>query len=234
MPSFDIIREVETVNSFRVSGIMDMFDIKSQDSIKEKFSGAIDIEDKNWNIGVIVGGSGTGKSTIGKEVFGDWYFNGFEYKSSAVVDDMPKDRTLKEISEAFFSVGFGSPPSWLKPYSVLSCGEKMRTDLARSILEKKDVIVFDEFTSVVDRDVAKMGSYALSKAIRRANKKFIAISCHADIIEWIEPDWIFSTDSMQFFFVQKNIQDQQSSLNYGHCQPQKVGVCGKFLKNIII
>ena len=41
-----------------------------------------------WHIGAIVGGSGTGKSTIAKELFGDHIITGFEYKAKSVVDDI--------------------------------------------------------------------------------------------------------------------------------------------------
>ena len=78
----------------------------------------------------------------------------FDYKAKSVIDDMPKNCTMEEIERTFYAVGFGSVPSWLKPYHVLSNGEKMRVDLARAILEN-DFFVFDEFTSVVDRQVAQ-------------------------------------------------------------------------------
>lgn len=148
----------------------------------------------DWNVGLIVGGSGTGKSTIAKEIFGNEYFNKYEYKEKSVIDDMPKGKSIKDIEKAFTSVGFASPPSWLKPYDVLSNGEKMRVELARNILDDKELIVFDEFTSVVNREVAKTASYAISKAVKNQNKKFVAVSCHSDIIEWLEPDWIYNTD----------------------------------------
>ena len=41
------------------------------------------------------------------------------------------------------------------------------------ILKENDIIVLDEFTSVVNREVAKTGSYAISKAVRKLDKKFI-------------------------------------------------------------
>lgn len=74
----------------------------------------------------------------------------------------------------------------------------MRCDLARAMLENRDIICFDEFTSVVDRTIAKVGSYAIQKVIRRNNKKFIAVTCHADVEEWLMPDWVFNTDTMTF------------------------------------
>jgi ABC-type ATPase with predicted acetyltransferase domain len=74
----------------------------------------------------------------------------------------------------------------------------MRTDIARALCLGQDLVVFDEWTSVVDREVAKIASYAVSKAIRRSKKKFVAVTCHYDVIDWLEPDWVFCTDNMEF------------------------------------
>lgn len=143
------------------------------------------------------GGSGTGKTTIAKELFGDNICK-FEYNAHSVIDDMP-NKSIEEISKTLYATGFGSVPSWLKPYKVLSNGEKMRCDLARAILTQ-DFIVFDEFTSVVDRKVAQTACIAVNKAIKQANKKFIAVSCHYDVLEWLQPDWVFDTNTMTSFF----------------------------------
>lgn len=214
MPSFDIIKEVKPENTFRVSNIVSNFDLDIE-HINEHFSGNIDIERSEWNVGLIVGGSGTGKSTIARECFPDVYATSvYKYNAAAVVDDMPKGKSIKDIEMAFTSVGFASPPSWLKPYDVLSNGEKMRVDLARNILDDKDVIIFDEFTSVVNREVAKTSSYAISKAVRKQNKKFIAVSCHRDVIEWLEPDWIYDTDEKRFFIARESSTARRSDLKY--------------------
>jgi GNAT superfamily N-acetyltransferase len=111
---------------------------------------------------------------------------------------MPTDCSVEQITSMFNAVGFSSPPSWLKPYSSLSNGQKMRVDLAHSLLLNKELIVFDEFTSVVDRQVAQIGSFAVQKAIRKQDKKFIAVTCHHDVEEWLLPDWVFNTDTMTF------------------------------------
>ena len=74
----------------------------------------------------------------------------------------------------------------------------MRVDIARALCLNQGLIVFDEFTSVVDREIAKVSAYAISKAVRHSKKKFIAVTCHYDVADWLEPDWVFCTDTMEF------------------------------------
>ena len=196
MPTFDIVKEVKPKKTFRVASVIGKFDLQSE-NIVEHFQGNIDLP-KQWQIGLIVGKSGTGKTTIAKQLFENAYITNYQYNAETVLDDMPKECSVEQITSAFNSVGFSSPPSWLKPYSVLSNGQKMRVDLARAILEPQEFFVFDEFTSVVDRNVAQIGSFAMQKAIRKTKKQFIAVTCHFDVQDWLLPDWIFNTDTMTF------------------------------------
>lgn len=204
MPHFDIVKQNSPDNTFRVSKIKADYDVKEEHS-SEHFVGDLNFPE-HWQIGVIVGNSGTGKSTIAKELFSDCYVEQFDYTHKSVIDDMPKC-DVKEIEKMFYAVGFGSVPSWLKPYSVLSNGEKMRVDLARALLEK-DKVCFDEFTSVVDRNVAQTTCIAINKAIKRTGKQFVAVSCHYDIIEWLQPDWVFDTNTMTTNFPLAHVQEK--------------------------
>jgi ABC-type ATPase with predicted acetyltransferase domain len=229
MPNFDIIKESSFKKSFRNESIKGQFDL-SIETIIEKFNGSIDIEDKEWSIGLIVGSSGSGKSTIAKQVFKDQYNETYLYGQESVLDEMPTNKSTQEITSTFNSVGFATVWSWLKPYNVLSNGEKMRVDLARAILSDNEIIVYDEFTSVVDRTIAKTASSAISKAIRKKGRKFVAISCHYDIIDWLEPDWVYDTDKKVFFFVKESTKGQRSILKYENVVQKN----GSFLRNIII
>lgn len=196
MPHFDIIRKAQPAKTFRVASVMGTFDL--QDNLAEEhFVGDI-TPPHDWQIGLIVGRSGTGKTTIAKELFPDAYVTQFEYTHESILDDMPEECSVVQIEQALSSVGFASVPSWLKPYAVLSNGEKMRVDLARAMLQPQRLFVFDEFTSVVDRNVAKVGSFAMQKAIRKTDKQFIAVTCHDDVEDWLLPDWVFDTNSMTF------------------------------------
>lgn len=222
MPNFNIIKNNNIKETFRIKKIMSDFDVKL-DHVSEKFCGSIKLP-KEWNIGLIVGASGTGKTTIARHLFNNYIVDNFNWNNNSVLDNMPKNVSTNEITKMFYSVGFGSVPSWLKPYKVLSNGEKMRVNLARALLEK-DFIVFDEFTSVVDRQVAQTCCIAIKKALENTNKKFIAISCHKDIIEFLQPDWLFDTDDMtqnfQFAHAKKNVLaskgvSEQNDANLGN------------------
>ncbi|MGA8729662.1 MAG: hypothetical protein WB608_13000 [Terracidiphilus sp.] len=70
--------------------------------------------------------------------------------------------------------------------------------LARRLIECGAMVTMDEFRSVVDRQVAKIGAHAVQKFIRRAGTRFVAASCHYDIIEWMQPDWVFEPATMHF------------------------------------
>lgn len=152
---------------------------------------------KKFKIGVIVGSSGSGKSTLLKH-FGEEESPKWERDKSIVSHFETPDEAINKLG----SVGLNSVPSWYKPYHVLSNGEKFRADLARNL---KNNAVIDEFTSVVDRNVAKAASMSLSRHVKNNNLENIVLStCHRDILEWLEPDWVLDTDTGElmngFFF----------------------------------
>lgn len=200
MPSAKFVRVSKIVDTFRTSSIKGQFDIPNMEEVKTEFNVNLPCEGKVWNIGLIVGSSGSGKTTIAKECFKDFFFfSGFKWDKPNLIDDFPKDCSVNEIVEALASAGLVSAPDYLKPFGVLSNGQKMRAEIARLFLEKIDQpIIYDEFTSVVDRQVAQVTSYVISKYIRKKQKQFIALSCHRDIVEWLNPDWIFDTDTNKF------------------------------------
>jgi len=141
----------------------------------------------DWGIGVIVGASGTGKSTLLRD-FGEpqkpeWVRN----RSIA-----SHFSSAEDASELLAAAGLMSVPEWIKPYHVLSNGQQFRADLARSI---KSGAVIDEFTSVVDRNVARAASTAMSRYVRKNSVRNIVLATvHRDILEFIEPDWVIDTD----------------------------------------
>jgi len=183
----------------RVLQLEGMFDIPAAATSTLTWTATLPLEERPWNIGLIVGPSGCGKSTLLRELFPEAALDGFEWPDDcSVVDAFPAGLGIREITGLLSSVGFSSPPGWLRPYRVLSNGERFRVTLARTLAESPELAVVDEFTSVVDRTVARIGSAAVAKAVRARGGKFVAASCHDDIVDWLQPDWIFEPASGSF------------------------------------
>jgi ABC-type ATPase with predicted acetyltransferase domain len=136
----------------------------------------LDIDDGGWQIGVVVGPSGSGKTSIGRQIFGDPapFWEPEWPADRPIVDAIAPGGDFNAVTGALGSVGLGAVPTWLRPYPVLSNGEKFRADLARLVCDAPDRAIVDEFTSVVDRQVAKIGSHAVQKYVRKHGKKFVA------------------------------------------------------------
>jgi energy-coupling factor transporter ATP-binding protein EcfA2 len=184
-------------DSFRVRQVAGMFDLNLGEKASERFSVEIPDIGEDWTIGLIVGPSGSGKTTIAAQAFGNRLCQPTTWPEDRAVVDCLGEAPIKQIVYTLTAVGFSSPPAWVKPYAALSNGEKFRCDLARALLMDDDLVVFDEFTSVVDRTVARIGSSAVARAIRSGNikRRFVAISCHYDIAPWLEPDWVLDMGS---------------------------------------
>jgi len=227
MPEVDVTVTCPVFDSFRVQQVAGMFDVPISERPGETFRVELPELGDEWKVGLILGPSASGKSTIAKRMFGDRLYRATEWpRDRAVVDGMG-DRPIKEITGMFTAVGFGSPPSWIKPYHVLSGGERFRCDLARALLSAGDldgesgssqdgtdgqagggarlqgtgrVLAFDEFTSVVDRNVARIASAAIARGIKRGRItcRFVAVTCHYDVTEWLEPDWVIDMATSRF------------------------------------
>ena len=78
----------------------------------------------------------------------------------------------------------------------MSNGEKARLDVCKSIYDASEngenIVFIDEFTSVVNRDAAKSMSFALQRYARQNGMRLVIASCHFDIIDWLQPDYIFN------------------------------------------
>ncbi|HEY1785726.1 MAG TPA: hypothetical protein VGG30_09270, partial [Pirellulales bacterium] len=201
MPVVDVQVECPVYDSFRVQQVAGLFDVPIAKRASASFAVEVPGLDEPWQIGLIVGPSGSGKTTIARAAFGDSVYTMAPWPAEQAVIDGFGELPIRTIVGLLTAVGFSSPPAWVKPYCVLSGGEQFRCDLARALAtalagrqaeSARPLVVFDEFTSVVDRQVAQVGSAAVAKAVRGdlAAVRFVAVGCHYDVAEWLEPDWV--------------------------------------------
>lgn len=178
-------------DSYRAARVKSLFNAES--GCNFDLEAELPVDDAEWRVGLIVGPSGSGKTSMGRQMFGGAFYEPLWAEGVPIVDAVAPDGDFNAVTGAFAAVGLGNVPAWLRPYAVLSNGEKFRANLARLICEAPERIVVDEFTSVVDRQIARFGALAFQKAWRRTGGQCVLLSCHYDIIEWLEPDWVFDT-----------------------------------------
>lgn len=183
-------------NTYRAARVKALFNCESGADFS--LDAELPIEDESWKIGVVVGPSGSGKTSIGRTIWpevgiydGDKDWPG----DKPIVEAISPGGDFDNVTGALAAVGLGSVPAWLRPYHALSNGERFRAGLARIIAEGRDRVIIDEFTSVVDRQIAKVGAAAFSKSWKRGGGQAVLLSCHYDILDWVEPDWVFDTRS---------------------------------------
>lgn len=197
----EIHNRTSDFNSYRAARVKSPFNAESGCNFDLKIDN-VDLSG-DWNIGVVVGPSGSGKTSIGKMIFGEDKIHDYREGwagDKPIVDCIAPNGDFNEVTGALASVGLGDVPAWLRPFHVLSNGEQFRAGLARVVCERPKEIVIDEFTSVIDRQIARIGSQAFQKAWRRNNPggKVVLLTPHYDILDWLQPDWVIDTKTKTF------------------------------------
>jgi GNAT superfamily N-acetyltransferase len=198
MPALDVIVESGINLSIRARQVCGMFDCPPEKKQKLRWKAELPLDDRAWSIGLIVGPSGCGKSTCAKALWPAEYAYTPKWDAPTIIDCFDPSHSVESIAGALNSVGFSTIPAWLRPYGVLSNGERFRAEIARRLLEQPGLIVVDEFTSVVDRQVATVACHAVQKFVRKRERQLVAVTCHSDVIDWLQPDWVFEPAERAF------------------------------------
>lgn len=199
--NIEVHNRVSDFDSYRAARVKSLFNAESGCNFDLTIQG-VDLSG-DWNIGVVVGASGSGKTSIGKQIFGENKIVDLSAgwnSDRPIIDDIAPDGDFNTVTGLLASVGLGDVPAWLRPFCVLSNGEQFRAGLARLICDKPGEVVVDEFTSVIDRQIARIGAQAFQKAWRRENPagKVVLLTPHYDILDWVQPDWIIDTNKKTF------------------------------------
>lgn len=194
----EVILESKVSTNFRCKRACDSLDI----DIKKKSIHHLKIENiepgDSWNVALIYGSSGSGKSTLIKKIFGENCFRTIINDDEPIINQFPEEYTYDQCAEILSGIGLNSVPCWVRPVKTLSNGQRARAEAALMMVQSKDIICIDEWTSVVDRTVAKAMSFCLQKFARKHNKKIILLSPHYDVLEWLVPDWMIDCNEQKF------------------------------------
>lgn len=202
----NITRTVSLCKTPRRLAVQGKFDLAVPDQSTRTWRAKMDLPDGPY-LGAIVGPSGSGKTSIARELtkqLGGIFVapkdehghacEPFPWPADAsLVDGFDDALPINDVLKLLGSVGFSSPPHWCIPYGALSNGEQFRANLARGLAESQisaKPVCFDEFASLVHDVPAKIGSAALSKAVRESSMQVIVDTWRTDVLDWLEPDWV--------------------------------------------
>jgi len=196
--NFELTLTSPVAKSFRATKAANSLDIDAEKKSIHHFKVQADIKTP-FNIGVIVGASGSGKTTLAKHIYGEEAFKEILNPSLPVIEQFPESLSYDECAAMLCGVGLTAVPCWIRPAYTLSNGQKARAECALQMArEDSNVIVIDEWTSVVDRTVAKVMSHCIQKHARKTGKTVVLLSCHYDVLDWLNPDWIIDANKQAY------------------------------------
>lgn len=194
----DIKLQSEIFSSFKCQVAANSLDIDvAKKSVHHLRIDNVAIPD-SWSIGLIYGASGSGKTSMATTLFGKDIFSAILNEDLPIIEQFTAEYTYEECAALLNGIGLNSVPCWIRPVKTLSNGQKARAEAALLMCQDKEVVFIDEWTSVVDRTVAKAMSVCLHKFAKKHNKKIVLLSCHYDILEWLKPDWLIDCNKQRF------------------------------------
>ena len=168
MRKIEVHNRCSDFESYRAARVKSLFNAES--GCNFDLTAELPSDETTWRIGVIVGPSGSGKSSIGRQF---WPGVGIADLAAGwpadrpIIDAIAPRGDFNAVTGALAAVGLGDVPAWLRPYKILSVGEKFRAGVARVIADPSQKIIIDEFTSALDRQIARFGALAFAKSWRR-------------------------------------------------------------------
>ena len=197
MQTYRVTLEARPSKSYHCRRAAQSVDLDVQNKLTHRLVVKADLETP-YSIGLIVGNSGSGKTTFAQSVFGRNCFEVSDLNySRPIIEQLPSAMKYEGRAQLLAGIGLTSIPCWIKPLGLLSNGQRARAEAA-FLMATRDAPVIDEWTSVVDRSVAKVMSHCVQKFARKFEKRIILLSCHYDIVEWLNPCWIIDLNEQKY------------------------------------
>lgn len=200
MQTYRVTLISEPSASFRCQKAAGSVDLDLTKKLKHELTIQADIE-RDFNVGLIIGASGSGKTTLATQIYAAAALHDDVDQTKPIIEQFPASMSYDDCVDALNSIGLSQVVCWVRPVATLSNGQKARAAVALKLAKalQGETIVIDEWTSVVDRTVAKAMSLCAARHARKHNKRLVLLSCHYDVTEWLNPDWIIDCNTHEYF-----------------------------------
>lgn len=196
MQTYHVRLESPISKSYRCKRAADSLDIDVKKKSIHELKVNADLQ-SNFNVGLIIGASGSGKTTLAKNIFGEDCFQAILDPEKPIIDQFPENYDYETCASILSGVGLTQVVCWIRPVKTLSNGQRSRAEAAL-LMCREGLTVIDEWTSVVDRTVAKVMSHCIQKHARKQERMVVLLSCHYDVVDWLNPDWIIDCNKQNY------------------------------------
>lgn len=232
MQNYSVKLQSEASDGYRCNRAANSVDLDVSKKLTHEMNVSVDME-TDFNVGVIVGASGSGKTTLAKEMFGEDCFATPLDMSKPIIEQFPESYSYDDCVNLLTGIGLNSVPCWIRPVHTLSNGQKARAEAALIMCQDKTIVCIDEFSSVVDRTVAKAMAHCVQKFARKNKRRIVLCSCHYDVLAWLQPDWVIDCNEQSF--TRTPVEDWlKKKTNYNSTSEKFTGPHGSNLVSITI
>ena len=140
---------------------------------------------EDFGIGCILGPSASGKTAVLQHLFGEP--RQCEWPADKAIVSVVAESPSESVAR-LSSVGLNTIPAWLRPYGLLSNGERQRAFLARTLGSGS---VVDDFGTEVNHQAASSMAAGVAKFARRSGmRRVVVATMQPKLVAWLQPDWL--------------------------------------------
>ena len=122
LKTYKVKLQCDSWDTFRCTKAAQSLDINVAEKLKHEMQIEADLESP-FSIGMIVGNSGSGKTSLATQIYGHEVFKERLDLLQPVIEQSPSSMSYEDCSDILNGIGLTSVPCWIRPAATLSNGQ---------------------------------------------------------------------------------------------------------------